>query len=69
MQSKGKGGEEFTTIFFTKLLNRMRAKDLYQLFKEFGEIDEVAIPPKRDKKRKKYRFVKFLKVGMLEVWS
>ncbi|KAI5384542.1 hypothetical protein KIW84_071518 [Lathyrus oleraceus] len=36
---------------------------MYKLFEEFGMIDEVVIPPKRDKRGRKYKFVCFFNVG------
>ncbi|KAI5447519.1 hypothetical protein KIW84_015104 [Lathyrus oleraceus] len=41
----------------------MRAKDLYKLFEEFGVIDEVIIPRKRDKKGRKYWFIHIFDVS------
>lgn len=35
---------------------------MYQLFKKFGEINEVVIPPKMDKRGRKYIFVRFYEV-------
>ncbi|CAL5214380.1 unnamed protein product [Lathyrus oleraceus] len=36
---------------------------MYKLFEEFGMIDGVVIPPKRDKRGRKYKFVCFFNVG------
>lgn len=48
-----------TTIFFTDFPDHLRARDFYQLFKKFDEIDEVVIPPKMDKRGRKYGCVRF----------
>ncbi|CAI8614976.1 unnamed protein product [Vicia faba] len=36
---------------------------MYAIFKENGEIDEVIIPPKRDKRGKRFGFVRFFNVA------
>lgn len=41
----------------------MRVKELYNVFKEFNDIDEVIIPPKRDIRDKRYGFIRFFKVN------
>lgn len=51
-----------TSIFFTEYPEHLGAKYFYKLFEEFSEIDEVVIPPNRDKRGKKYDFVHFLEV-------
>lgn len=51
-----------TTILFTEVLEHMRDKELYPVFKEHRDVDEVVIPPKRDKRGKKYDFVLFFNV-------
>lgn len=35
---------------------------MFELFKEFGLVAKVVIPPKRDKRGKVYRFVRFMNV-------
>ncbi|CAK8572844.1 unnamed protein product [Lathyrus sativus] len=59
---KGKKAREPTYIFITKFLDRMRAKDLYLLMKDFGDVDGVFIPHKRDRRGKKYDFMRFFDV-------
>lgn len=49
-------------FFFTELPDEYGAKDMYMLFKEFREIDEVIIPPKKDKRRKMFGFVRFFDI-------
>ena len=41
----------------------MSAKDLYFEFKDLGDIDEVFIPPKRDKVGRRYGFVRYFNVA------
>ncbi|XP_058784954.1 uncharacterized protein LOC131659847 [Vicia villosa] len=40
----------------------MKARDLYDVFKDYGVVDEVIIPGKRDKSGKKFGFVRFFEV-------
>lgn len=51
--SDGRGGnmdmEGLSTFFFTKFDDKWTARDLYIEYKELGDIDEVIIPPKKDK--------------------
>lgn len=42
--------------------DKLRAKDLYEVLKDTGDIDKVIIPPKRDKRGNKYNFVRFFNV-------
>lgn len=60
--SKGRFDKESKIVFFTEFSNSMRARDMYQLFKDFGEIYEVVIPLKRDKRGRKYGSVCFYEV-------
>lgn len=54
---------EITTFFFTEFLESLKVKDRFLLFKEFKEIDEVVIPPRSDKRGKKYGYVHFFNVS------
>lgn len=58
---KGYGGEVRTvsTFFVTEFPEECMAKDLYNRFEEFGEVDEVIIPPKIDIRGKRFGFVRF----------
>lgn len=60
----GNGSKEgdSTIILFTEFPEALRAKNLYLLFKEFGEIDVVVIPSKWDKWGRKYGFVHFFNI-------
>lgn len=45
---KEKESENNTSFFVTDFGEKWKAKDVYFEFKELGEIEEVAIPPRRD---------------------
>lgn len=47
-KGKGKGTEEKTTIFFTHFPDSYDAKEMINIFKNYGILDEVVIPLKRD---------------------
>lgn len=53
-------------FFIAEFADNMRAKTLYYVLKEHGEIDEVVIPPNIDKRGKKYGFVYFFQC---EIWK
>ena len=42
---RGKG--DISTFFIPKFEDKWSAKDLYSVFKELGDIDEVIITPRR----------------------
>ncbi|XP_058740912.1 polyadenylate-binding protein, cytoplasmic and nuclear-like [Vicia villosa] len=56
-----------STFFVTEFPEEYGAKDLYNVFSEFGEVDEVIIPSKRDVRGKKYGFVRFFDVKEVEL--
>lgn len=63
----GRGGEgEVTTFLFTEFSEDCGAKELYNVFKEYGNVDEVIIPPKKDVRGKRYGFVRFFDMGEAE---
>lgn len=35
---------------------------MYNIFRDFSDADEVVIPPKKDRRGKRYMFVRFKKV-------
>lgn len=35
---------------------------MYQIYKEFGEIDDVVTPPKWDKRGRRFGFLSFLNI-------
>lgn len=49
-------------FFVTEFGYKWRANDLFFEFKDLGEIEEVVIPPKRDKYGRRYGFVCFVNV-------
>ncbi|XP_058760917.1 uncharacterized protein LOC131634287 [Vicia villosa] len=51
-----------TTFFMTEFGEEWRARDLYQKFKEFGDLDEVIIASKRDKRGRRFGFIRFFNV-------
>lgn len=60
----GKGNERgpSTTYYFFDFEEGRCAKDLSFEFKELGVIEEIVIPAKKDWRRKKYGFVRFVNV-------
>lgn len=54
------------TFFFTSIPDEYRSKDMYDMFKKFGDIDEVIIPRNLDKNRRRYGFVRFFSVRNLD---
>ncbi|CAK8534234.1 unnamed protein product [Lathyrus sativus] len=59
----GNGAENeknnISSFFFTEFLEGFKAKNMFEEFKHFGLVKEVVVPPKRDKKGKRYGFVRF----------
>ncbi|XP_058755922.1 uncharacterized protein LOC131629137 [Vicia villosa] len=54
--------EVLSTFFFTDFDDKWKAKDMYEVFKKMGDIDEVYIPNKKDKRGRRYGFVRFVNV-------
>lgn len=63
-----KEGAAVTSVFFTQFGSKWKAKDLIFEFKELGDIDEVVIPPKRDKHWRRYGFLLFFDVEDEKLW-
>lgn len=60
---RNKGGEAAITSFFiTEFRDKWKAQDLLFELKEFGDLEEVVIPPKRDIRGRRYGFTRFLNV-------
>ncbi|KAI5399171.1 hypothetical protein KIW84_064523 [Lathyrus oleraceus] len=62
---KGKGvgrNEEMTNFYFSKFSYSYGAKQMFEIFREYGLIEEVVIPPRRNKNEKIFGFVRFRKV-------
>lgn len=51
-----------TSFFVTEFGNKWKAIDLLYEFKELREIEEVVIPPRKDKFGRRYIIVRFLNV-------
>ena len=51
-----------STFFFTEFPEDLIAKDMFEIFADYGKVLEVIIPAKRDKRRRKFGFVRFLDV-------
>lgn len=51
-----------STFFLTSFAKKVKEKGLYEVLKDLGDINEVIIPPKRDKRGNKYVFVRFFNV-------
>ncbi|CAK8541027.1 unnamed protein product [Lathyrus sativus] len=62
-KSYGKSLQDSTTVFITGFPDHFRAKDLYKVLFDYGAIDEVAILSKKDKRGRKYGFVRFFEVA------
>ncbi|XP_058759365.1 uncharacterized protein LOC131632637 [Vicia villosa] len=56
------GKDVISSFFVMEFGVRWRARDLLMEFKELGDIEEVVIPPKKDKFGRRYGFVRFLNV-------
>lgn len=58
-----KGAEDIVTFFFTtEFGKKWSAKDLFYELKKHGDLDEIFIPPKRDRRGRRYWFARFLNV-------
>lgn len=49
-----------STFFFLEFLERVHAKDMFELFGCIGETVEVVIPPKRNRFRKRFGFARYM---------
>ncbi|XP_058774299.1 uncharacterized protein LOC131648567 [Vicia villosa] len=52
-------GEVVSSFYFSKILDRSRAVDLFNLFSCVGDTVEVVIPPKRNKFGNRFGFARF----------
>ncbi|XP_058741575.1 uncharacterized protein LOC131613953 [Vicia villosa] len=55
--------DEVTSFFITEFPEELCAKHIFEIFKGYRLVAEVAIPPKRDKKERRYGFVRFRKMS------
>lgn len=56
-------GDDATSFFFTEFPDHYGAKDMWSIFQRFGRVFEVFIPNKRDKRGKRFGFVRFFEVS------
>ncbi|KAK2430143.1 hypothetical protein P8452_43597 [Trifolium repens] len=62
--------DKVTTSFFcTNFPDEATTGDLWKIFQGFGKVGEVYIPKKKDKKGKRFGFVKFKEVDDVEALS
>lgn len=52
-----------TTYFFTNFPGNFQAKHMLKAFLNFGEFEEVAIPPKKDRRGKRFGFARAVNVS------
>ncbi|XP_058758617.1 uncharacterized protein LOC131631862 [Vicia villosa] len=55
----GEGKGKFFSVFFSEIPDRIKAVDIFNLFGCIGDIEEVVIPPKRNKLGKRFGFARF----------
>nr|GEV57526.1 RNA-directed DNA polymerase, eukaryota [Tanacetum cinerariifolium] len=55
-----------TSIFVTNFLDHCTARDLWNVYLDYGKVVDVYIPFKKSKAGKKFAFVRFLKVDNLK---
>lgn len=55
-------GKPYTSFFVTEFGDQWKAKDLLFEFKSLGELEEAAIPPRRDTRGRRFGFVRFSNV-------
>lgn len=51
-----------SSFFFTSFVSNLRAKDLWTIFQDYGEVHEVEIPARRSGRGDKFDFVRFFDV-------
>ncbi|CAK8577904.1 unnamed protein product [Lathyrus sativus] len=59
----GNAHENRSSFFFTGFPDSHGAKELYETFKEYRDIDEVVIPSRHDKNGRRYGFTRFFNVA------
>lgn len=47
------------SFFTTEFFEDYGAREMYDIFKEYGKVEELIIPMKREKRGKRYGFLKF----------
>lgn len=51
------------SFYITSFLEKLKATELYVLFQEYGTVDEVIIPSRRNKYGHRFGFVRFFEVA------
>nr|GEW88272.1 ChaC-like family protein [Tanacetum cinerariifolium] len=51
-----------TSIFITNFLDHSKAKDLWNVYKQYGQVVDAFIPDRKSKAGKRYGFVRFIRV-------
>nr|GEW60583.1 ChaC-like family protein [Tanacetum cinerariifolium] len=51
-----------TSIFITNFPDHAKAKDLWNVCKQYGQVVDVFIPDRKSKAGKRYGFVRFIRV-------
>ena len=59
---KNQNPKQNSTFFFTEFPEGYGARDMYKIFLDYGDVVEVIIPSKGDRRGKKYGFVRFKSV-------
>lgn len=58
-----RGAEGSSSFFITEFGDKWSAQDLYEEFKSMGDIEEVIISPRRDRRGRRYGFVRIFNVS------
>lgn len=61
--------KSFTSFFFTDFPEECYVSELYQVFMPFGKVGKIYVPLKRDRRGRRFGFVKFQKVADVEAWG
>lgn len=65
-RGKGKDASLLSSVYFSEFPNRIKAKEIYELFGCIGKIVEVVISPRRNNLGKRFGFAIFLEVEDLK---
>lgn len=52
--------------FFTSFSENLKARDLFEIFLDYGKVDDVFIPLQRDQNGIRFGFVQFILVNNVE---
>lgn len=65
MARRGKEDQakDVPNFFITEFLEKFRAKEFYEIFKDYERVVELVVPSKRVKRGRRYGFVRFRKVS------